>query len=397
MEFYWLIMLFVLGACIGSFLNVVVYRLPRGESIVFPPSHCPTCGRAIRWYDNIPILSWIVLRGRCRDCGAGISPRYIIIETVTAFLVAGLYACYFMLDLRDGAGAFINSWPMFIAHAALLCGLLACSIVDIESWIIPLEVMWVCSIIGVAAATFQPHPFMPTVSAELAGAGFAAIGGLLIAIGLMRAGLIQPSFIDADDSVKSDGDNAGKNKTNSIRSVAITKEHGVNPRREILRELVLLAPAIILGVLAFLVLRYVPSVGNAWRELLNAQAHPHLAPRLLGCGSAIFGYLIGGLWVWGMRIFGTLGFGKEAMGLGDVHIMAAVGAVTGWIVPSVAFFVAPFFGLLWAMYLWMGRNQRELPYGPWLALASLVVMIFHDAFLDILGPYGKSMASLLSP
>ena len=83
---------FLLGAIIGSFLNVVIWRVPNGMSIVRPPSACPECGHAIRGYDNIPILSWFILRGRCRDCGAPISPRYPIIEAVTSLAFAGIAA-----------------------------------------------------------------------------------------------------------------------------------------------------------------------------------------------------------------------------------------------------------------------------------------------------------------
>lgn len=71
---------FTLGASIGSFLNVVVYRVPNGLSVVRPGSHCPACGHPVRWYDNVPVLGWLVLRGRCRDCAAPISPKYILIE-----------------------------------------------------------------------------------------------------------------------------------------------------------------------------------------------------------------------------------------------------------------------------------------------------------------------------
>ncbi len=77
-----LIWMIVLGACIGSFLNVVIYRLPRGESLSHPPSHCPKCNHAIRWYDNVPILGWLWLRGKCRDCQAPISIRYPFVEFV---------------------------------------------------------------------------------------------------------------------------------------------------------------------------------------------------------------------------------------------------------------------------------------------------------------------------
>ena len=74
------------GACIGSFTDVVVGRLPRQESVVYPGSHCPHCGHAIRWHDNLPVLGWLLLRGRCRDCGSGISWRYPAVELVSALL-----------------------------------------------------------------------------------------------------------------------------------------------------------------------------------------------------------------------------------------------------------------------------------------------------------------------
>ena len=84
--------LFLIGGAVGSFLNVVVYRLPAGKSLVYPGSHCPRCNHPIRWYDNVPILGWIVLRGRCRDCGGRISVRYPTIEAITAamFLAVGV-------------------------------------------------------------------------------------------------------------------------------------------------------------------------------------------------------------------------------------------------------------------------------------------------------------------
>ena len=77
---------FWFGACIASFLNVVIWRAPRGESIVSPPSHCPKCSSPIRWWQNIPILSWLALRGRCAACKAPISPRYICVEALGGVL-----------------------------------------------------------------------------------------------------------------------------------------------------------------------------------------------------------------------------------------------------------------------------------------------------------------------
>jgi leader peptidase (prepilin peptidase)/N-methyltransferase len=86
MDTFTITLLTVLGLCVGSFLNVCIYRLPRGQSLISPPSRCPSCGRALRWFDNIPVASWLVLRGRCRQCGASISAQYPTVEIVTAIV-----------------------------------------------------------------------------------------------------------------------------------------------------------------------------------------------------------------------------------------------------------------------------------------------------------------------
>src|SRR4051794_30363881 len=139
---FYIVFLFLLGACIGSFLNVVVWRLPRGESLVTPPSHCPKCGRPLKWYDNIPIFGWIKLRGKCRFCGQAISPRYPIVEAVTACLFAGYYVAFFVLNvgpcpdpgsphggwsdaLVDRHMELSLHWPVFALYLATLCVLLA--------------------------------------------------------------------------------------------------------------------------------------------------------------------------------------------------------------------------------------------------------------------------------
>ena len=84
----WLLLsyLALMGSCLGSFLNVVIYRLPRGQSLVSPGSRCPQCGYALRWYDNLPVVSWTLLGGRCRQCHASISAQYPMVETITALL-----------------------------------------------------------------------------------------------------------------------------------------------------------------------------------------------------------------------------------------------------------------------------------------------------------------------
>jgi leader peptidase (prepilin peptidase) / N-methyltransferase len=441
MVIVWLIFVIALGACAGSFLNVVIHRLPRGESIVFPGSHCPACGRPIRWFDNLPLLSWFMLRGRCRQCRVAISPRYVVIEAATAIRVGGLFACYYILRLRGGAGQVQDSWPIFASHAALLCGLLACSVVDLEQFQIPLEVMWACAIIGMVAATGGPHfgtlahpGLLPRVSPFAGAIGLAAAAGLAVSLALLNRGFLQPSFLDAveappataEDSHakrkegparrKAAGSASASKKTKApaaekriltprmvleivaatvtaallayvpgarpsdeaARNIALSKEHGVNPRKEILWEIAFLVPPLALAGAAAIVMGRVPAARHWWDGLFNAKLHPLLAPHLAGFASAVFGYMIGGLWVWATRILGTLAFNKEAMGMGDVHILAAVGAVCGWIVPSLTFFVAPFIGLGWAMYQWIARRRGVVAYGPLLATGTLIVLVFYD-------------------
>jgi leader peptidase (prepilin peptidase)/N-methyltransferase len=114
----------VFGACLGSFLNVVVHRVPRGISVVTPPSRCPDCHALIRPWDNVPVLGWLWLRGRCRHCKAGISPRYPLVEAAVAAL-AVVCLLQFGPTLR-GVGAFV-----------LLAGLLAIALIDWEHMLIP--------------------------------------------------------------------------------------------------------------------------------------------------------------------------------------------------------------------------------------------------------------------
>lgn len=116
----------VLGACVGSFLNVCVYRWPEGQSVVSPPSRCPECGTGIRWHDNVPVLGWLLLRGRCRQCGARISIQYPLVELATASLwVAAV--------LRHGF-----SWQA-LASAFFFTLLLGIALTDARRYIIPDE------------------------------------------------------------------------------------------------------------------------------------------------------------------------------------------------------------------------------------------------------------------
>jgi leader peptidase (prepilin peptidase) / N-methyltransferase len=119
----------VFGLAVGSFLNVVIYRVPRHESIVSPPSSCPTCGTAIAARDNVPVVSWLLLRGRCRHCHSPISPQYPLVELATAALFAGL------------AARFGYDWAL-PAYLALFAGLLALSWIDVERMLLPKAIVY---------------------------------------------------------------------------------------------------------------------------------------------------------------------------------------------------------------------------------------------------------------
>jgi leader peptidase (prepilin peptidase)/N-methyltransferase len=159
---------FFLGACVGSFLNVVIHRLPRGESLVAPGSRCPGWERPIAWYDNVPIQSRGLLRGRCRRCGAGISVRYPIVELLTALIAFALHA-------RLGFG------PSFVVAFYFAATLLAIAYIDLDHQIIP-DVLSLPGIaIGLLAAPLL-HPGTWLEALGTAALGAVLGGGILFAV-----------------------------------------------------------------------------------------------------------------------------------------------------------------------------------------------------------------------
>ncbi|HEV2360048.1 MAG TPA: prepilin peptidase [bacterium] len=150
---------FVLGAVFGSFANVLIHRLPRRESIVAPRSHCPACGAPIRPWDNIPIISYLVLRGRCRSCRVRISPRYLIVEIATGALMAGVV------------------WRFGFSLAALRYGVLAFALLvvfftDLEHQIIPNAVTYPGTVVGIILSAASGALGPSVVAAVAAGAVF---------------------------------------------------------------------------------------------------------------------------------------------------------------------------------------------------------------------------------
>ncbi len=378
----WIIFLFLLGACTGSFLNVVVWRLPRGESLISPPSHCTSCGKAIRWYDNIPIFSWFILRGKCRNCGAGFSIRYCLTELFTAIMFVGLYWAYFILQVRSLLPGFEHGgWVVYAGSIYLLCMLLVSAMIDAQYWIIPLSVTYSAVIVGLILGAISPVILpvdgselwflVPYASPKIAAGASGAVLGLLTGLLMIKIGVIKRSFADWEAQQAE----LGKDEVDNITAGDFDNAD-INIRLEMLREIVFLLPAVLLGLGFMWLAGGQTNLAQWWAGII--ENHKWLAG-LLG---SVFGYIIGAAVVWATRILGSLAFGREAMGLGDVHLMAAVGAILGWVCPILAFFIAPFFGLGWAIVRLITQGKREIPYGPFLALGTLVVMFLHDPLIN---------------
>jgi leader peptidase (prepilin peptidase)/N-methyltransferase len=162
----------LLGALIGSFLNVVIHRLPRGESLVSPGSHCPTCGAPVRPLDNVPVVSWLLLRGRCRNCAAPISPRYPAVELLTAVAFGTVVAV-------RGFDADLWLELPFVACLIALAG------IDLDHQLLPNRIVYPMAAYGVAATAIVDIGELP----EYLIAGAGAFTFLLIAVLVYPAGM----------------------------------------------------------------------------------------------------------------------------------------------------------------------------------------------------------------
>jgi len=390
-DWIWFAFIFAFGCCIGSFLNVVIYRLPRDKSLVAPPSACPACDKHIRFYDNIPLLSWLLLGRKCRYCKAPISPRYFIVELLTGLLFVGLFILYSQTNVRPGMGSLTDGrWLVYVVHIALLSGFIAASAIDLEIWVIPLSICWFVTAAGLIASTLGPyvidvpsplqeHHLLPWTTAGWASSAIGAAVGLGVSWVLVATGLLKRSYL-SEEHEDSPGAAQEGGEAPSEPSVECSESPHpqFNHRLESGREILFLLPIIVCAVAAYWILaKTVPP--QFWKSF------PTQHPAVAGLLGSLWGYFVGCAVVWATRIFGTLGFGKEAMGLGDVHLMGAAGAVVGPLPVVLAFFIAPFFGLAWAGGQMFFKKIRQIPYGPFLSLAILVVMIFHDWILDRIG------------
>lgn len=152
--------IFLIGACLGSFANVVIYRLPLGLSVVKPRSRCSQCLKLIAWYDNIPLISWFILRGKCRNCGASYSIRYVLVEWIMAILFC---SCYIRYGL---------SW-LTLEYLLFIFALVICVFIDFDHMILPDEFTLSGIVIGLVGAALNPErSFVESFIGFLIGGGF---------------------------------------------------------------------------------------------------------------------------------------------------------------------------------------------------------------------------------
>ena len=177
----WTVFIGALGLCIGSFLNVCIWRMPRGESVVSPPSHCPKCDKEISWFENIPLLSWLALRGRCSRCHNPISPRYFCVELLTGCMFLAVWFRLRSLHLHHKL--FIT---LLVAYLLLSVFIVLTAFIDYDHLIIPNKITYPVIFFGLGLALYEPHLWPLSNGSHLmafvASCASVAVVGTLLAI-----------------------------------------------------------------------------------------------------------------------------------------------------------------------------------------------------------------------
>ncbi len=344
---FWSVVFFVFGCIVGSFLNVCIHRMPLGLSVVSPPSHCPHCKYSIPWYLNIPLVTWLYLGGKCRNCGAPISIRYFLVELLTgvAFL-----CCWLTFGSFSAALALIFS--LFLA------GLIVATFIDFEHFIIPDEITIGGMVVGFICSFLIPALHQRTSmsdSMKQSLLGIAVGGGIVYAI--LRIGKLL----------------FGKHHlTLPTKTKIVFAETCVHlPDQDIPYEDLFYRQSDTIAVHA----ETVELVDRCYRDVLV-----RLSPSKLQIGEEVLNPE-------NVRHMETVGaeivLPREAMGLGDVKFMAGIGAFLGWQAVVFSLMVSSMIGSVVGVTL-IALRKREwssrLPYGPYIAL-SAAIWIFGGARL----------------
>lgn len=452
------IFLWLFGLCVGSFLNVIVYRLSAGLSIARPVwSFCPQCRAVIAWYDNLPVLSWLLLRGRCRHCHGRISLQYPLVESLTGLLFVLAYHLLFVNGARAGMpGAVLwGDGPLLLAWLALVSCLVACSAMDITSYVIDIRVTNLVVVAGIVACALWPRASFVVPRAQT-GAGAAALaafvfGGValfllgrrdeeedearqtapdeavctvlpdvssrgnqlggMLAVGLF-AGIAGWAAVTACLSTSAETGAAQRPVAAALLTIFVVTalvggqpraadeeianaihEERFTARRTVLAELKWLLVPVVAGTLAFALVDGLPAVGRAWERIVGWTPVPNLAPAG-GAVWAIHGAVIGAAAGWLLRIVFTLIYGREAFGVGDIYILAAAGATAGWDIALLGLLLSVGIALAgWLLGLLFKRTGM-IPFGPWLAIGFVLALWWNRPAQHIAEVYSRGLRQL---
>jgi leader peptidase (prepilin peptidase)/N-methyltransferase len=339
---------FVLGACVGSFLNVCIYRLPLNLSVNQPRrSFCPSCKTQIPWHQNLPLVSWLRLRGRCAKCGARIAFRYFLVELLTALFFLIIWQSF--------------PWPIAIAYWVFIALVIAATFIDFEHFIIPDEITIGGTVAGLIASFAVPE-LMNTdrrLMALLISAGSAVLGYVLLwlvleggklVFGKKRIRLEKPTAFTwtrhGDDADFVVGDEK------SLWSDFFAREND---------QLLLHCESARIGERAFtdVTLRFRYNRVEVESETFELDQLDEIN-----------------------GIANEIEIPREAMGRGDLKFLACIGAFLGWRAVLFAIFAGSLYGsIIGLITLVLGRRvwSLKLPFGPYLALGAITWMFFGDS------------------
>ncbi|MFA5568436.1 MAG: prepilin peptidase [Trueperaceae bacterium] len=373
----------ILGSLIGSFGNVVIWRLPRDESIVFPGSHCPTCNHRLGPLELVPIFSWLALRGKCRHCGARISPRYPLVEALMA-------AVFVAVALR---------WPpvttglAFLPLWAVLAMLVMAALIDVDHYILPDVLTLPAVALGVLGAFLTGEATdLPVPLAALTGA--LAGAGVLVLINRVGA-LVLRRFADTTERLF----------PISLDQVNIAAVVGA--LAGVWWGLAAGAVSVIVNLAARRTLRLgEPLMYGLWLVALVLSSTSFTVPTVTAVSGSVLAAgawaLIGATYWWLHDAFRPKAAEEArkkeaedqhpepvAMGFGDVKLAAAIGALLGWEKLLVAVLFAVFLGALFGIVGRLAGGKRLIPFGPYLLAGGLAALFFGDAaitwYLGLLG------------
>jgi leader peptidase (prepilin peptidase)/N-methyltransferase len=341
---FWSVVFFSFGCIVGSFLNVCIHRMPLGMSVITPRSHCPHCKYSIPWYLNIPLVTWLALRGRCRNCGAPISLRYFVVELLTgvAFL-----SCW--LAFGD-AGHPFQSMPVALVYAVFLAGLIAATFIDFEHFIIPDEITLGGMAMGFGASFFLPSlQGATTLNVGMRRSFIGAIVGAAIIYAILRLGKLLFGW----QRVKL-----------PVGTKIVFGETSVHlPDKEIPYEELFYRKSDVIALRA----RTVELVDRGYQDVLVRLSPSALEiggekidPETVACMEAVSAEIV---------------LPREAMGLGDVKFMGAIGAFIGWQGVMFSLMLSSMIGAAVGVTLIAMRRRQwssRMPYGPYIALAATI-------------------------